>query len=266
LVLGHEAVGTVEGRPGRFTVFPLVACGRCAACRRGEENLCHARGLLGLDRAGVFADAVGVTEEALVPIPDGVDDRCGVLVEPLATGFSALELEGVSDGDVVLVVGCGPIGLLAIYAAKARGAHVLAVEPVPHRRSLAVDFGADEVSADVADIAERTADVAIDAVGVTATWSGAIRAVRSGGRVVVLGLGQASGEMPVGELVRRGVTVRGHYAYRRRDFEGALRLLAERPVDPEWITVIPLERGAEAFASLTGTSPSDTKILINLVA
>ncbi|HET9546162.1 MAG TPA: alcohol dehydrogenase catalytic domain-containing protein, partial [Gaiellaceae bacterium] len=124
LVLGHEAIGSVEGRAGRFAVFPLVVCGRCAACRRGEENLCAERGLLGLDRQGVFADRVAVREDALVPVPDGVDPRVAVLVEPLAASVSVLRLDRVEEGDRVLVLGGGPIGLLGVWAALRRGAHV----------------------------------------------------------------------------------------------------------------------------------------------
>src|SRR3954468_23971372 len=80
LILGHELIGTVAGREGRYVAFPLVACGECAACRRGEENLCERRGLLGLDRPGAFAERVAVPEEGLVALPDDLDDRLAVLV------------------------------------------------------------------------------------------------------------------------------------------------------------------------------------------
>ena len=125
LVLGHEAVGTVAERPGRYTVFPVVACGHCRACLRGEENLCEERGLLGLDRQGVFAERVAVRADALVPVPAGLDARIAVLVEPLATSLSVLRLDAVSAGDHLLVVGGGPIGLLWVYAAAERGVRVL---------------------------------------------------------------------------------------------------------------------------------------------
>ena len=71
---------------------------RCRACRRGEENLCEQRGLLGLDRQGVFAERVPVRADALVPVPDGLDPQVAVLVEPLATSLSALRLDGVEAG------------------------------------------------------------------------------------------------------------------------------------------------------------------------
>jgi L-gulonate 5-dehydrogenase len=88
LVLGHEAVGTVAGRPGRFVLFPLVTCGVCHACARGEVQLCERRGLVGLDRHGVLAQRIAVDDDALVPVPDGLDDRLAALVEPLAASVS----------------------------------------------------------------------------------------------------------------------------------------------------------------------------------
>jgi threonine dehydrogenase-like Zn-dependent dehydrogenase len=138
-VLGHEAVGTVAGRPGRFALFPLVACGACGGCARGEAQLCERRGLVGLDRQGVFAERIAVDEHALVPVPDSLDDRLGALVEPLATSVSALRLERVESGATVVILGSGPLG---VHAAVRLGVRVLAVEPLTHRRELAARLGA----------------------------------------------------------------------------------------------------------------------------
>jgi threonine dehydrogenase-like Zn-dependent dehydrogenase len=261
LVLGHEALGTVAGRPGRFVVFPLVVCGVCAACRRGEENLCEQRGLLGLDRQGVFAERVPVRGDALVPVPDGLDPYVAVLVEPLATSLSALRIDHVEADDTVLVVGGGPIGLLAVYAAVARGARVTCAEPVDERRALAERLGA-AVLADAADAAPGEADVAVDAVGIEQTWRAAVTGVRAGGIVALVGLGQAEGVMPAGDLVRRGVTVRGHYAYTRRDFEDALALLAASPPPVDWLTVLELAEGAEGFRVLVEEPAAAAKVLL----
>lgn len=263
LVLGHEAIGSVEGRPGRFAVFPLVVCGRCAACTRGEENLCAERGLLGLDRQGVFADRVAVREDALVPVPDGVDPRVAVLVEPLAASVSVLRLDRVEEGDRVLVLGGGPIGLLGVWAALRRGAQVTCVEPLAERRAVAERFGAHVLLAEAADVPPGEADVAIDAVGIEPTWRAGIAGVRAGGRVALVGLGQADGGMPAVDLVRRGITVRGHYAYTRADFADALALLAESPPPLDWLTSLPLADGADAFRRLAEEPDAVTKILLS---
>lgn len=264
LVLGHEAVGTVPGRSGRFTVFPLVACGECPACGRGELNLCARRGLLGLDRPGVFAERVAVGENQLVPIPDGVDDRAAVLAEPLATSVAALRTSRHPDADPVLVLGAGPIGLLAVFLCHARGRRAIVVEPLPARRAQARALGAAEAYADAAELEPQAFALALDAVAVESSWTAAIHAVRSGGEVVVVGLGQDAGTLPVGQLVRRGITVRGHYAYGREDFETALALLGAAPPQLEWLTVLDLEAGAEGFRQLVEQPDSTIKVVLSV--
>jgi threonine dehydrogenase-like Zn-dependent dehydrogenase len=262
LVLGHEVVGSIAGRTGRYTAFPLVVCGACRACKRGEENLCQRRGLLGLDRPGVFADRVVVREDSLLAIPDALDARVAVLVEPLAASLSALRIDGVAAGSTVLVVGGGPIGLLAVHACVRSGTRAICVEPVTARRALAERLGASSVLAHVSQVVPGEADVAIDAVGVEATWRAAIAGVRTGGRVALVGLGQTEGPMPVGDLVRRGIAVRGHYAYTRADFDAALTSLAESPPPSDWLTLLPLVEGAEGFRRLVHEPASATKVLL----
>jgi threonine dehydrogenase-like Zn-dependent dehydrogenase len=262
LVLGHEAVVRVPGREGRFAVFPLVSCGECAACLAGRENLCARRGLLGLDRQGAFAERVAAPADALIPVPDGLDDRLAALVEPLATPLAALEENPPAPGEAVAVVGCGPIGLTAIHVCASKGIPVVAADPVEHRRELAVRLGAQEALADAAELEAGAYGVVLDAVGFEPTWTASVAAARSGGTVVVVGLGQAQGAMPVGDLVRRGVAVKGHYAYTRAQFVAALELLAAHPVPLDWIDVMPLDAGAEAFARLAARGGATTKVML----
>jgi len=262
LVLGHEAVGTVSGLPGRYVVCPLVVCGACAACRRGEDNLCERRQLLGMHRPGVFAERTAVPRETLLAVPDGLGDAGAALVEPLAVCVSALRPHALGPGRRVLVIGCGPIGLLTIHVALAQGADVVAVEPVPERRAAAVAMGAPVVLESVEAIGPEAADVAVDAVGIQTTWDAAIRGLRAGGELVLVGLGQATGPMPIADLVRRGIVVRGQFAYTRADFGAALGMLAERPPPGDWIEVMPLDAGVDAFARLSASPPQATKILL----
>jgi len=262
LVLGHEAVGSVAEEPGRYAAFPLLACGRCRPCLRCLPNLCERRSLLGLDRQGTFAERVALPRGSLVRLPRGLEERVAVLVEPLATALAAVRVEGVAAGDEVLVLGCGPIGLLAVYACDRAGVRVAAVDPVAARRAQAGRLGAATTAASAAELPAGFADVAIDAVGIEETWTAAVAAVRPGGSVAVIGLAQAVGAMPVGDLVRRGVTVRGHYAYLREDFEAALALLAAHQPPLDWVEVLGLEQGPEAFRRLVEEPESAVKILL----
>ena len=262
LVLGHEAVGLVAGEPGRYAAFPLLACGSCRSCLRSQPNLCERRSLLGLDRQGAFAERVALPRGALMRLPGGLDERAAALVEPLATAHAAVRVEGVATGDEVLVLGCGPIGLLTVYACDRVGARVAAADPVAARRTLAGRLGAATTVASATELPTGFADVAIDAVATEATWTAAVAAVRPGGSVGVIGLAQAAGIMAVGDLVRRGITVRGHYAYLREDFEAALALLAGQPPPLDWVEVLGLEQGAEAFRRLVDEPESAVKILL----
>jgi threonine dehydrogenase-like Zn-dependent dehydrogenase len=265
-VLGHEVVGTVEGLPGRYAVYPLVVCGVCPACRRGQENLCERRALLGMHRPGVFADRTAVPRSALLEVPDAVDDAAATLVEPLAVCVGALRPCELTSDSSLLVFGCGPIGLLCIAHARAAGARVTAVEPLRSRQALARRLGAVEVLEDGSEVRPGAADIALDAVGIEPAWRAAVAGVRSGGSVVLLGLGQDEGSMPVADIVRRGVNVNGHFAYTRADFAAALALIAAGGVPTDWLEVMPLRSGAEAFARLADQPERATKIVLEPAA
>jgi threonine dehydrogenase-like Zn-dependent dehydrogenase len=266
LILGHELIGRVDGREGRYVAFPLVVCGQCAACRSGEENLCEHRGLLGLDRPGAFAERVSVPERALFRVPDGVDDRVAVLVEPLATSLSALRRERLEPGAHVIVLGCGPIGLLAVHAARHLGLRTTAVEPLAKRRRLADQLGADVVLDDLASVAGTRADVVIDAVGIGATATAGATAVRRGGSVALVGLGAEHGAVPLSQMVRDGVRLRGHYAYTREDFGAALDLLASDPPEVGWLTLVSLRDTAAGIEALVNRPQSTTKVIVQMLA
>jgi threonine dehydrogenase-like Zn-dependent dehydrogenase len=262
LVLGHEVVGTVPDLPGRYSVFPLAVCGECDECRRGRENLCPSRQLLGLHRAGVFADRVAVPRDALLEVPEGLSDTLAALVEPLAVCVSALAPAEVGHGWRVLVVGCGAIGLLSVHLAAQRGAEVVAVDPVRSRREAASRAGAMRVLADASEADGLGAHVAIDAVGAESTWRAAVAGTRTGGEIVVVGLAEADGGMPVAELVRRSLRLRGHFAYTRAQFAQALALLSEDRLATDWLGVMPLEEGPAAFSRLADTPDEIAKILL----
>jgi threonine dehydrogenase-like Zn-dependent dehydrogenase len=262
LVLGHEVVGTVEGLPGRWSVFPLIVCGKCEACLAGRENLCASRQLLGLHRPGVFADRVAVPRAALLEVPEGLSDDVAALVEPLAVCIAALAPAQLGPGSRVLVLGCGPIGLLSVHLAARRGAEVIAVEPVAGRRAWASRLGAARTLGVLDGAAELERDLCIDAVGAEATWRTAIANARAGGEVVVVGLAQADGGMPVADLVRRSIRVRGQFAYTRAEFDEALALLAEDRLPTEWLEVMPLAEGLAAFSRLTDAPDAIAKILL----
>lgn len=252
LVLGHEAVGSVDGET--FTVYPIAGCGACERCRAGQDNLCDAWVLIGMHRPGVFAERVVVPRRALVPLPRGLDARRAVLAEPLACCVGALAPHSVGRGTRVAVFGAGPIGLLTVFLAARAGADVRAVDPVAERLDTARRLGATDF--------DGPADLAVDAAGFEATWRASIDAVRNGGTVVVLGLGDAAGTFPMALVVRRAVTVRGQFAYSRAEFARAVEILAESDLDLDWLSDAALADGAQAFANLVERPAEFSKVLL----
>ncbi len=255
LVLGHEVVGRLDG--DAYAVYPLIGCGECARCLAGEDNLCASWRLIGMHRPGVFAERVAVPRRSLVPLPDGIDLERAVLVEPLACCVGALAPHG--DARSVAVLGCGPLGLLTAYLAARSGAAVTAVDPLSERRGIAERLGA----ASTADELEPgDFDLVVDAAGFEATWRAALAGVRSGGTIVMLGLGNAEATFPMAQLVRRAIILRGQFGYTRAEFARALAILAEGDLALDWLSTAPLAEGADAFANLVDRPAEYAKVLL----
>ncbi|MCL0093491.1 alcohol dehydrogenase catalytic domain-containing protein [Dehalococcoidia bacterium] len=150
--LGHEVAGVVvESRtPGdmfkagdRVQIFPGICCGRCPACRRGIDNQCEHIGIIGFSHDGGFAEFLVVPPQSVAGggvnlIPGGVSYDEAALAEPLASCLNGQQLAGVTEGDTVLILGAGPIGLLHAMLARIRGAsRILIAERLPARLSMA---------------------------------------------------------------------------------------------------------------------------------
>jgi Threonine dehydrogenase and related Zn-dependent dehydrogenases len=212
--MGHEAVGVIEAvgpevsrfTPGdRVVVAFNIACGRCWFCMRGQTQLCEdfrnlGAGAFGGGLPGAQADLVRVpvADINLLGVPDGVDDERALFVGDVATtGLYAASLAKIEPGDVVAVVGCGPVGFFTIQAALGLGAaRVFALDTEQSRLALAERVGGVPVNVGMRNpimaLAEETgnrgADAVIEAVGSPAAYESAIALVRRGGRVVVAGM------------------------------------------------------------------------------
>ncbi|QWF21801.1 alcohol dehydrogenase catalytic domain-containing protein [Nocardioides sp. LMS-CY] len=245
LVLGHEFSGTVLGGELdglRVAVDPNHPCGRCDTCAGGLGNLCPDACFAGHGATdGAMREYVAWPTRLLHPVPDQVSDVAAALLEPLGVALNAVELGQVGVGSTVAVVGCGPIGLLLVRLGGLAGAgHLLAVEPLPHRRAAALDLGADaavgpgdDVDALVAQGARGLADVVFDVAGGEESMATALRVARPGGRVVVVGI-PAADRIGISTVVarRKGLTV--HFAQRTGNaLPRALRLAEEGRVDLE---------------------------------
>ena len=231
-VLGHEAVGTVEEigsavktmKVGdRVLISCITSCGSCRFCREGRHGQCLGGGgwILGHLIDGTQAEYVRVpfADNSTHPVPANVtDEQVLMLADILPTGFEVGVQNGtVQPGDVVAVVGAGPIGLAAIMGARLFSpSHIVAIDLADSRLEAAKQFGADIVINNSREdpqaiIAELTdglgADVTIEAVGVPATFELAVKLVRSGGHVANIGVHGEPATLHLEELWSRDVTI-----------------------------------------------------------
>ncbi len=231
-ILGHEAVGTVvsigagvkrvkEG--DRVLVSCVSACNTCRYCREGHPGQCLGGGgwILGHMIDGTQAEFVRVpfADGSTYPVPDGVqDEELLMLSDILPTGYEVGALNGhVQPGDVVAVVGTGPIGLSAIMGARLYSpSHIVAIDQADSRLDAAKLFGADVLVNNSRDdalaiVQELTgglgADVAIEAVGIPATFELATQLIRPGGHVANIGVHGKPAMLHLEELWSRNVTV-----------------------------------------------------------
>jgi threonine dehydrogenase-like Zn-dependent dehydrogenase len=285
LVMGHEFAGELAAlgaeaaarhpalRPGQaVTVNPLAYCGTCFFCARGDNHLCANRKLIGAHRPGAYTQYVAVPAEMVLPLPAGLSPRLGALTEPVAVAVRIGELAGPLAGEAALVVGAGPIGLLALQALKAQGAATVFIADLdPARLAMGAALGGEPLDPRAASLPQVVkaatgglgVPVSVDAVGAAVTRASCVSATRSGGTVILTGLHEETSAMPAAEIIRREIIVRGCFAYSPANFSDALQRLAqgEFRLDP-WIIEAPLAEGGRWFDRLIDAPGDVAKVLL----
>ncbi len=250
VTLGHEAVGVVARvAPGVDTVLPGArvvsetarsVCGRCAACREGRYNLCPERLGFGALYDGAMADAFVTRADILHAVPNSVSDEVAAVTEPYCVAYNAVvERAHVRPGDVVAVIGPGPVGIFAAEIALLAGAGDVLVAGVPgdeSRLELARAMGCGTSMSDGSwwQDAGRpgSSDVVIDASGVSATLEAALTLARPGGQIVKVGWGPQPYGRPLDMLVSKAVELHGSFSHTWSTWERVLRLLGKERLRP----------------------------------
>jgi 2-desacetyl-2-hydroxyethyl bacteriochlorophyllide A dehydrogenase len=248
ITLGHEpsgviaALGTeVEGwKPGeRVTVNPFVTCGKCVNCISGNSQVCLSRRVVGIHMEGGLAEFLKVPARNLVRLPEAIPfDQGGIAVDAVATPFHAITKRGaLKVGEKVAVLGCGGLGIHGVQIAKICGASmVIAVDTIDSALERAKKVGADEVinpkrEKPVEKIKAMTggmgADLVLEFIGLKETIEQAIGCVRTGGRVVVVGLGpDAISLPPPSAFVRSELSFLGSYGSSTSEIQSVIDLAA----------------------------------------
>ena len=273
LVLSHEVVGevaaagdaagaAVEALAGKpVLVHPWIGCGECAACKRGEENICIKPQSLGVARPGGFAEYLLVPHSRYLVSIDGLDPAEAA---PLAcagvTTYSALKKLGSRIHEVpVVVIGAGGLGLMAIHVLKALdgvGAIVVDIDPV--KREAALDAGAlnviDAKAPDAAAQIQRAtgggARAVLDLVGATTTVTMAIASAARGAHIVICGLMGGDITLPLPAIPLRPLTIQGSYVGTLTELRELIALAQRTKMKPIPVGRRPLAEVNEALQEL----------------
>ena len=274
-VMGHEGAGTVVevGREVRdLAVGDRVAleshlpCGHCFPCRTGDAHNCANLKILGMHLPGVFAERLAAPQSVCFKLPEGISLDTGALLEPAGVAWHAITRSGlVPAGGLVLVSGCGPVGLVIIQLSLLLGAaNVVAVEPNPYRRGLAEKLGAtvldpaDDVVARCREISGPRGgfDVGFEVSGAPRTLTMLLESVRREGTVVTIGHPARPTEVDIAAHInKKGVTLRGIFGRRIWDtWEEMALLVSSGRLDLDWLVThrLPLESLPEAVELLSG--------------
>jgi (R,R)-butanediol dehydrogenase/meso-butanediol dehydrogenase/diacetyl reductase len=284
-ILGHEFSADVvdvgaevrSARAGdRVAIMPLIYCGQCYFCVRGLNHLCTRMACTGLSaRWGGMAALAVVSEYQIAVLPDELSYRQGALIEPAAVAEYGVQRGRVRPGDSVLIAGAGPIGALAVLAARAAGAGAVYLsEPNATRAQSALHLGATELFDPTAtslpdELRERTrgvgVDVAIECAGNARALQDCIAATRRAGTVVQTGLhvGPATVEPMLWSL--NDLTIEGTWCYRVYDFQRIADLIQSGAFPVE--RVVTAEIGMDAvvrdgFDVLIDPAGAAIKILV----
>jgi L-iditol 2-dehydrogenase len=288
LVMGHEAAGVVEAvgstvttfTPGdRITFDSTVYCGNCHFCRRGEVNLCDDRMVLGVScgdyrRYGAFAEYVLVPEHIVYSIPEALSFDEAAMIEAVSVAVHAVNRSPITLGDTAVVVGAGMIGLLIVQVLKHAGcAQIVAIDLDDDRLALARKFGADYAfnAKQVDTVAEitaltkgRGADIALEAVGATATVQNAIACLRKGGALTMVGNLSPKVELPLQAVVTRELSLFGTCAS-QGEYPVCIDLMARGIIDvkPLISASVPLTQGPDWFKRLYAHEAGLMKVILN---
>ena len=282
-ILGHEVSGVIVAKgkhvPARMeegahvTISPYINCGVCPACRVGRINTCQFNKTMGVLRDGAMTERVAI-HFSKVYTSNSLTLQELALVEPLSVGYHATNRGRVSEKDTVLVLGCGGVGLGAMAAASRKGATVIALDIDDTKLLQAKSFGAqhainsatDDVKTVIDDLTDREGvSVAIEAVGLAATYRTAIERVAVAGRVVFIGYAKDEISFDTRLFVSKELDVLGT-RNALGEFSAVIEMLEsrERPFTDIITRVVPFAETPQALAAWDAAPQRYTKIMVEI--
>lgn len=267
VIPGHEVGAVIEAvganvpeelKPGMVvTCNPYTNCGKCASCRNQRVNACQHNETLGVQRNGAMKEFIVLPWEKIIPAGT-LTPKVTALVEPMSVGFHAVSRAQVTDIDVVMVIGCGMVGMGAIVRSVMRGATVIAADIDDEKLALAKKMGAAyTLNTRTEDAHQRLSemtngfgpDVVIEAVGSVPTYQMAVNEVAFTGRVACIGYAKSEVAFQTKYFVQKELDIRGSRNAQPSDFRAVIRYLERGtcPVDDLITKVIKPEEALETM-------------------
>lgn len=282
VIPGHEVGAVIEAvgagvpeglKPGMVvTCNPYTNCGKCASCRNGRVNACQHNETLGVQRNGAMREYVVLPWEKVIPAGLLTPKACA-LVEPMSVGFHAVSRAQVTDIDVVVVIGCGMVGMGAIVRSALRGATVVAADIDDEKLKIAKQVGASyTVNTKTENVHERLLeitsgygpDVIIEAVGSAPTYQMAVDEVAFTGRVVCIGYAKSEVTFQTKYFVQKELDIRGSRNAMPQDFRAVIHYL-ERGTCPMNKLITKVVRPDEALETMKWWNENPGKVFRILV-
>lgn len=255
-----------------ITCNPYFNCGGCYACKRGIVNACYDNQTMGVQRDGSFQEYITMPVERLID-GKGLSAQELALIEPFSISCHALSRAEVKEGDNLLIMGAGPIGLFAMIKAKAMGARVMIADMLESRLNLAREYGADMiVNVKEKDLHESALeftngngfDVCVEACGAPETFLSCIDEASHGANIILIGNGKRNTDFLHSIILKKELNIFGSRNAFTKDFEELIDLVASGKVDVMKMVsgIYKKEDAQEAFESLKNNDGSLCKLLI----
>jgi (R,R)-butanediol dehydrogenase/meso-butanediol dehydrogenase/diacetyl reductase len=250
LTAGHECSGTIVAVGSKVTRFKVgdrvtsdsaTWCGECAYCKKGWYSLCVKCAFLGLSRDGVYAEFVNVPEPSVEHVPDNVPFDWAAMTEPFACALHVVQRSRVMIGETLVVIGTGPIGLMAAHLAKVAGARVYVVARTEIKKEMVRKIGAiilDPATDDIpAVIKSQTdglgADVVLEVVGTEETIDLSLRITKRRGRIVLVGFPEEKPVVDWNEILYNEFEVLGILNNQGGEMKQIIQMMSDGTIEPE---------------------------------
>ena len=281
LIIGHEFAGEIIelNKPeisnlrvgNKVTLYPLISCGDCYACRNGLNHVCSSLRVIGFDRDGGLAEYVSLPVDMLIRIPDTMNYEEGSLIEPLSVAVHAINLKSVNQEDKILVLGAGPIGLLTAMVLNFHGVDNLYISDINnYRLQIANSLGIKTINSINTNIYEYIeditngdmTDIVFEVVGVQESAEQMIDLVRPRGTIINVSVFKKHPKIDMRSINFKELTVLGSRVYTRQDFEKAIDISSHLPLTEIVSHRLPLSDVTDAFR-LFKKEENVCKVLLN---